>query len=289
MKRFYKSESESEDDHNDKDTVPLSELEIGTHLESITQVLEMSNISEVVPDKRDNENCPELTKSESAALTPDTVEDRVIEEGTITEFVNNINDDKKNCDTVKDAGSNDVLDDIMLERGLNQITDDFRKTDSSNDNTLQEETNLIDGCAKSPEENATLETDKRKEDHSTPDYEFNLDDIEENHESTLEKENLEKSKGKFEYTDLDREIETFRCHGNDQCPTKSGEQSKNPSKLELIKQSMANVKPKLTGSPNDVIDLETGTAKPNEVVKLMKRFMEHNFKKSVHKDKVELR
>lgn len=103
----------------------------------------------------------------------------------------------------------------------------------------------------------------------------------------------EKSKqSQFNYTDLDKEIENF---GNPKEISEEENQNKLPpapvkSKLELLREQLANDKPRLSGGPDEVIDLESGVAKPAEVVQLMERFAKHVSAKKHHsKHKVKLR
>lgn len=107
---------------------------------------------------------------------------------------------------------------------------------------------------------------------------------------TSEEEKLKQSQ--FNYTDLDKEIENF---GNPKEISEEENQNKLPpvpvkSKLELLREQLANDKPRLSGGPDEVIDLESGVAKPAEVVQLMERFAKHvSAKKHQSKHKVKLR
>lgn len=47
------------------------------------------------------------------------------------------------------------------------------------------------------------------------------------------------------------------------------------SRLALLQEKFANSKPKLSGSLNDVIDLDDGTVRKNDITNLMERFMKH--------------
>lgn len=114
-----------------------------------------------------------------------------------------------------------------------------------------------------------------KADNSTETYQFNLDDIE---SGVIENSDTTKEPRTFTYTDLDKEIEDFGK------PTKK-------SKLELLREQLANDKPKLTGSPDDIINLDEGSSRPREVEKLMERFAKHvqTHKKHHPQHKVKLR
>lgn len=70
--------------------------------------------------------------------------------------------------------------------------------------------------------------------------------------------------------------------------TIEAEPVENPVKtIDLIKAMATNIQPRLSGNPNDVIDLESGVRKPNEINRLMERFVKHTkhtdkCKESVH-------
>nr|XP_023017060.1 claspin-like isoform X2 [Leptinotarsa decemlineata] len=87
----------------------------------------------------------------------------------------------------------------------------------------------------------------------------------------------------FEYSDLDREIENFT---NIENSVQTGKPTL--SKLELLREKLANIKPRLSGGENEIIDLNTEIARPNEVTKLMQRFVQHTTKINSHKSKVKL-
>lgn len=63
--------------------------------------------------------------------------------------------------------------------------------------------------------------------------------------------------------------------------------SKKLDKQKLLAQ-FETVKPCLSGGPDQDIDLDEGITKPNEVVRLMERFMQHALTKNVVKNKVQL-
>ncbi|KAJ8925628.1 hypothetical protein NQ315_009472 [Exocentrus adspersus] len=146
-------------------------------------------------------------------------------------------------------------------------------------------------CVQNTEENNSssqlLETDKEQQ--QSMDYEFNLDGLEENSESVIEKESAQRNSSRYELSDLDKEIQSFGLDDNARLPIDGlSHQSKNLSKLDLVKEHIANIQPRLSGGPDEVIDLESGIAKPNEVTKLQERFLEHNFRKPTHKDRIQL-
>ncbi|RZC32724.1 claspin -like [Asbolus verrucosus] len=78
------------------------------------------------------------------------------------------------------------------------------------------------------------------------DYEFNLDDVDEN------------------------------------------ESARKPNISELLNEKLLNIRPKLSGEPDHIIDLEKGITKPSEVKKLVEKFFQHTAKKLPQKHKVQL-
>lgn len=85
----------------------------------------------------------------------------------------------------------------------------------------------------------------------------------------------------FKNDDLDKEIESFDVKSNDNF---------NKSRIaEMLKDHLSNLEPKLSGTSDDIIDLESGITKPKEIMSLMKRFEKHTTKTHVHKNKVHLK
>lgn len=60
------------------------------------------------------------------------------------------------------------------------------------------------------------------------------------------------------------------------------------SKISEILKDRLTIQPKLSGTPDDVIDLEEGVTKPSRVKKLVEKFFRHAIQKVPHKHKVEL-
>jgi hypothetical protein len=58
---------------------------------------------------------------------------------------------------------------------------------------------------------------------------------------------------------------------------------------ELLTDQLLNIQPKLSGTPDDVIDLDEGVAKPKAVKKLVEKYFQHTARKVSHKHKVELK
>lgn len=143
---------------------------------------------------------------------------------------------------------------------------------------------------------------------SVDDYEFSIDDLEESESfepkkvaiemteiisESSNKDNDEISTNKnidelketnenaYKYDDLDKEIEGFE--------NEKEEVKKDLPLSILLRQKLVNIKPRLSGTPDDVIDLESGVTKPREIVTLMKRFEKHTAKNAFHKHKVKLK
>lgn len=57
---------------------------------------------------------------------------------------------------------------------------------------------------------------------------------------------------------------------------------------DLLKAAIKNLQPKLSGSPDDVIDLDTGIRRPSNAKQLAEKFFRHTAKTKLHKYKVEL-
>nr|CAI5869677.1 unnamed protein product [Callosobruchus analis] len=88
----------------------------------------------------------------------------------------------------------------------------------------------------------------------------------------------------LELAQLDKEIENFDPHGSINLEADS--EKKKMSKMKLLSEKLTNHKPKLSGNPDEVIDLDSAVTRPSEVSKLMQRFIQHTTKKHVHRDKV---
>lgn len=133
------------------------------------------------------------------------------------------------------------------------------------------------------EDNGTSDINK-DEKGSSEDFVFNLEDIEES-ETVVDQTAPQKSNPEspnqyegiiFRNDDLDKEIEGFH--------------NKKESKIsELLKEKLSDAIPRLSGTPDDVVDLETGITKPKEIVTLRKRFDQHTAKNYFHRNKVHVK
>ncbi|CAH0551255.1 unnamed protein product [Brassicogethes aeneus] len=116
-----------------------------------------------------------------------------------------------------------------------------------------EETPKEPETSKETEESEKINTENTKLRIST-DFDFNIDDIEDS-EMHAEKTSNEKEVSKKSIKDI-------------------------------LKEKLASITPKLSGAPEEDIDLELGVTKENEVSKLIKRFHQHTSVKHTNKHKV---
>lgn len=121
-------------------------------------------------------------------------------------------------------------------------------------------------------------------------YDFNLNSSIEDPNTSTEVElgkpdssGSEKPARTFTFTEIDREIENYGNSSEELEPEKSA--------LELLKEKLANNTPKLSGNPDQLIDLNSTVTKPNELAELRERFAKHvlSCKKHQNHHKVKLR
>ncbi|XP_072390290.1 uncharacterized protein Claspin [Diabrotica undecimpunctata] len=297
VEEFYKSDSEeeSEDDKEDSDYVPpQSELDQGScSKEGSEKVTDKGSLgSEDLKNKVVSENGENVdTMVDKEVITPMEVDDS--ENGNNENLIQT----KETENIVNDTNAQSILTDDVLEHekeneNLNSSDKDTDRENSISDKTLEE------NCDKTDDK---LVKNVETLDHqASMEYEFNLDDMEDNTENIVNKgdkevqpqisealtneqhtESMTEEQRKAYFAELDKEIENFGME------TSTMEPEKPKSKLELLKERLANVKPRLSNTSNNVIDLDT-VAKPTEVTKLMERFAKHTAKKHIHKDKVKL-
>ncbi|CAG9837231.1 unnamed protein product [Diabrotica balteata] len=304
VEEFYKSDSEEEpeDDKEDSDYVPpQSALDQGScSKEDSEKVTDKDNlVSEGFENK-----VVECNKDEEV-ITPMEVDDsengnneNLIQTKETENICNDPNaqciltDDVLNTDNSQASNLDNTTDKISekLEENenLNSPDKDENKENSISDKTLEENYDKTD--------EKLVENLKTLDHQASMEYEFNLDDMEDNTENIINAGDKEvqpqisealtndqhtEEQRKAYFADLDKEIENFGME------TSTKEPEKPKSKLELLKERLANVKPRLSNTSNNVIDLDT-VAKPTEVTKLMERFAKHTAKKHIHKDKVKL-
>ncbi|XP_028135625.2 claspin isoform X2 [Diabrotica virgifera virgifera] len=292
VEEFYKSDSEEEtEDDKDSDYVPPQ-----------------SELDQVSCSKEDSE---EVTDKDS--LMPEDFENKVISEngenaGTTIDkcVITNMEvDDSTNAQSI--LTDDDVLNtDQSQVSYINNTTDKIGKEfeEKASSNNLSKDGDRENSADKTIEDNCDKTGDKLVENIDTLDlqssmeYEFNLDDMEDNTENIVNvggkevhpqisdneqhSDSMTEDQQKAYFAELDKEIENFGMETSTMEPEKPLK-----SKLELLKERLANTKPRLSNTSNNVIDLDT-VAKPTEVTKLMERFAKHTAKKHIHKDKVKL-
>ncbi|CAG9813451.1 unnamed protein product, partial [Phaedon cochleariae] len=295
VQEFYKSESEPEDNDDDKDDtdyVPPND----TTYENVSH--NQNTVSDLVDD---------ASKSTSKPTQDTEMEEKVEDSGIDSQEI------------VEDSPTDHGKSENNQEKSKEQEYKEVGSTDTINIEEKESEQEEIISECRGEKNGVNLENQHSME------YEFNLDDVEDNSERILksienidqteklqetESENLEESPNKkeerhqpdenqcfeeltninnplntkkpFDYSELDKEIENF---GNTE-DIKVVEKP-NLSKLELIKERLANIKPRLSGDPDHVIDLDTSITRPNQVRELIERFLQHNTKHH-HKHRVKV-
>lgn len=311
MKEFYKSESESDNDDEDPEYLPeKTEFnEENTQDENKNQVQVIENDKDqdkdIENDKIENEGNENITV-ETLSSSKENFDSGIEFPKTQTDLIENqhFNDNKE-----KEVGITELNTEVEENESIPYVTEldsgiDIEKNCDSTTKKISEETILKDTelnikATTSECQTVTsiskMENPTSKGNRVSNDYEFNIDDLEETDDSRIllelkppEKENKEMledgqiSKDTFKNDDLDKEIEAF--------DSKSIEVKKCLKLSELLKEQLENIKPRLSGTPDDVIDLESGVTKPKEIVTLMKRFERHtSTKKHPHKSKVHLK
>lgn len=124
------------------------------------------------------------------------------------------------------------------------------------------------------------ENSRENEKQLSEDYSFNLDDADDLND--FEKENEDGNQH------LNKLLAKYNTNDNAHThkPTKNAAFCK-LNKLQMLKEKLANNIPKLSGGPDQEIDLTD--VKPSGVTNLMERFMKHAYPQSTTKNKVELR
>ncbi|KAJ8972250.1 hypothetical protein NQ314_000268 [Rhamnusium bicolor] len=266
VREFYKSESESEGDDEDKDYIPPEEnkeesQDSAAPNNKITNIHSVVLVTAKINDNHDSGvNTQEITTQfkdhpEESSLNKLNLEEDIVVRDEITnqELDRIIVTEEDVANSESYMISNDCVNNLNVGDSLNN-----EKAETSKEILQSAEEEIKD--SEIVEENSVSEIPDSviNTEGSCINYEFNLDDLEENSERSI------------------LEIETSKIV------------TEKRKLLELIKERLTNIKPKLNGSPDDVIDLETGVTKPNEVTRLMERFAQHTLKKHIHKNKINL-
>ncbi|KAL1512938.1 hypothetical protein ABEB36_002437 [Hypothenemus hampei] len=217
LKEFYKSESESDNEENDQESVSLENNEI-----SSKETEECKNSTVLLDDKCNETN----TLSSEECANP---------EGPLH----------------KDIQQSEILEKTNLSQQENNSEPDLELNEEMTESTIH-----LD-----PKPQRTSEQ-----------YDFTLED----EQNDRLNDDVTNKIRKFTDSELDKEIENY-----DE-PQKEEKQLLK-SALDLLKEKLVNEHvPKLCGSPDDVIDLDTGVTNTKEVVELMERFSKHVASKKHH-------
>ncbi|CAG9860448.1 unnamed protein product [Phyllotreta striolata] len=294
VQEFYKSDSEHEDENDDEDYIPPGDTTSEADIKKADD-----NTNDISNNLDKNSDCEDLIEKYKAAeegvndlnniddkcsSLMDIDNEQIESKESTTENVQSNNSEQEIRTNENTSLTNIPAEDIVINKQSNDkvkiISDflikppenepnvaDFDKTQSNNTN----------------ENNATLNNSDTSNNinNLSEDYEFNLDDIE---DDTMGVTNdNQNTAGKLldpEFMEIHQEIENS-------ISDKPIVPKTTKSKLEIIKERFLNDRPRLSGSPNHLIDLDT-VIEPNEVTKLMERFALHTAKKAHHKDKVKL-
>ncbi|XP_060536035.1 claspin [Cylas formicarius] len=270
LKNFYKSDSDSEDKSTDEDYLPPA-------IDSFIQ--------------KENGSLQEPQDEQSVSISEDL--EHVIIKPSST-------DTDPNAHAAiplgeKESGTQIVFN-ILPENDERSKHNQEPNTNEVDEKTIYTESEIVG----SQEGQSSLEFNGFE--HTTNDgepnsltYNFNLDDLQQHTESISNCDSLTESDkrddleirtgDKFVFTHLNNKTENFHKHenSNELCNLVP------KSKLELLNEKVQNIKPKLSGQPDELIDLNLNGSKPSEVVQLMQRFAKHvSSKKENHKHKVHL-
>lgn len=254
LKEFYKSESES-DDENDKDYTPADGADVhSSHILDSTNeqfpAAEFSNqtLNSDIDITKENDNNEKLSNYglNDKELNP---ENDVIKEADETERLPSFNSNEQELSTEK------TNEEIELNKESTTSLDMTNFALQHEDNEVVDDQSN-DKVNENSEESGVL---------SETLYSVN-------------KSSENNSNKPFQYNDLDKEIEEFNSNREEE------KEESRLSKIELLKQKLGDIQPRLSGGPNDIIDLETGTTIPDEISRLKQRFLEQTAKKHIHKN-----
>lgn len=145
------------------------------------------------------------------------------------------------------------------------------KTETSSErSTDNSTTEIMDGAAKQLEESIAT-NDVQNE---SGELKFNLEGIDSGEEDGKLNDKVSDEK-------LDEMLNKYNNLEDDV------KKNKNLDKLVALKEKLS-VMPRLSGGPNDIIDLDGSTARPSGISKLIERFVKHNAKKVLPKHDVHI-
>ncbi|GJQ76720.1 hypothetical protein Trydic_g15568 [Trypoxylus dichotomus] len=290
VKQFFKSESESEEEDNS----------------------ERTNIDVQRNDsvKEHSENCHEITKPspvnilQNIVLNPckdvDVVEENsILSDQTLPQFNNIELDDKLK---VKDSHLNKC--NVEESQGTSDHNKDIKEDNTTDDR--ENEGHFIEKSetVESPSDNVNVDGVPKKDEIDAIVQIENKDTVNTNEQSEGDKicetklnqnvglpgeetQNLENNLSRLieKYTSSEFISETL----DEVTKNKYMPEEKSPkSILDLVKDKFGNFKPQLQGSSDEIINLEDGTTKVNEINQLINRFVKHTKKLNTIKHKVKL-
>ncbi|XP_030763518.1 claspin-like [Sitophilus oryzae] len=321
VREFYKSESESDgenegesvsqsvnNDENKENDKPEGDRDMLTEDISLNENTE-DKINNIESDNKENTealNEDGIHKGQEDIITEKNTDNE--DEILLSESLEHVNDcgtdnileniDKSTEQVTNDVIEKDIIEPMEIDNVLetdNNVENNYNDKDSNLEepeqelNTMESESYKfnLDDIGQSPEKQYLLESNSHAIDGINKES-INEKPSNESSENNAEalKENLDdqvnvRASRQFTFTDLDREIEAHNEDNNESNVVKS--------KMEILKEKLVNFKPKLSGDPNHVIDLDSGVTKPKEVFQLMERFAKHvSTKKYVPKHKLQM-
>lgn len=199
----------------------------------------------------------------------------------------NLLKETEQCHDVAELDSGIQSEEISNKEVFSELISNDTASNEESDDTKRSKSIGLQEIEKQSEEPVRL----------SDDYEFNLDDLEES-ETTRVSSTFNQSHLRIEENliieesnpEINQDMNNFSDHNTvDILKSHVLDNEKDLTILELLKLKLASKKPKLSGAPDDVIDLETGITKPKEILTLMKRFEKHTAKNHIHKNKVHLK
>ncbi|XP_056639001.1 claspin [Diorhabda sublineata] len=279
VQEFYKSDSD--EDKDDVDYVPESETQPIAN-DDVHETLQKED-SVVISKDEELKNTYSKSLDENESITNN--------EGIDDKEDNNNFKMKEIIDT--EVNTQEVVISVNTFAEVEQVDEEVTVNMNEPDNKNNS------GSEINKEVGENNQSDNRN-DQESMEYEFNLDDMDEHSEritkldnqpksvdkghenlGQLEEQSIEKQQQTIDLLELDIEIENFTRNNSPY------QEKPKRSKMELLKERLSNIKPRLSSSANNIIDLDN-IAKPTQVVQLMERFAKHTAKKQYHKDKVKV-
>lgn len=309
VQKFYESESESDHEQNTEcNKIENNERENDEPSQDLL-TSENSNINETSEQEANSviEKCTLEVGNNEQNVPARELEDNLrqgSEEECLME-VNGNHDNNTACDNqdpeanerLLDEDENTTLEKHSVEQNEGEgehetncsnameIIDESENNEQINTTEEMCTTNNMQSHETNPKNdstNSTVQNNLTEVENDSAEYTFNLDDAETEPTNSSNDNNTEQD-------ELDRLINKYsepvaKTQKEDTVP----ESTKKMSKLELLK-SLSNSKPKLSGRPDEVIDLSSSSPKADGVTKLMERFIKHASCNSTPREKIKLR